>query len=159
MRWLRKSASLGNADAKATLGLMLRYGDGVEPNDAEALKWFKQAAEQDDACALREIGLLYAAGDAVEQDLEEATRYMGRAASQGDEEATKWLKAHCPQKPEWLNKLLNYQQAQGEGSDTSLASDDLGEDSRDGTGDGTGDGNPPQHGQNKPGGSADGAAS
>ena len=159
VRWLRKSASLGNADAKATLGLMLRYGDGVEPNDTEALKWFKQAAEQDDACALREIGLLYAAGDAVEQDLEEATRYMGRAASQGDEEATKWLKAHCPQKPEWLNKLLNYQQAQGEGSGTLLASDDSGEGSGDGTGDGTGNGDPPPHGQNKPGGSADGAAS
>ena len=59
-----------------------------------------------------------------------------------------------PQKPEWLNKLLNYQQEQGGGSGTSLASDDSGE----GSGDGTGDGNPPQYGQNKPGGSADGAA-
>ena len=71
------------------------------------------------------------------------------------EEATKWLKAHCPQKPEWLNKLLNYQQTPGEDSNTSLASDDSGE----GSGDGTGDGDPPPNGQNKPGGSADGAAS
>ena len=126
VRWLRKSASLGNADAKTTLGLMLRYGDGVEPNDTEALKWFKEAAEQDELRALREIGLLYAAGDAVEQDLEEATRYMGRAASQGDEEATEWLKEHCPKKPDWLNKLLSY---------TQTAKDDGTEDRGEGAGD------------------------
>ena len=134
VRWLRKAAALGNADAKTALGLMLLNGDGVEVNATEALKWLRQAAAQDDARALREIGLLYACGDAVDQDMEQATRYMGRAASQGDQQAVAWLDAHCPKKPQWLDKLLTFKQEDGqagEGGESGETRDGNGSDNSD----------------------------
>jgi hypothetical protein len=32
---------------------------------------------------------------------------MAKAAGMGDKEAEEWLQAHCPQKPEWLQKLVD----------------------------------------------------
>ena len=31
---------------------------------------------------------------------------MARSAAQGDKEVQEWLDANCPQKPEWLQKLI-----------------------------------------------------
>ena len=61
---------------------------------------------RDYARALRELGLLYAKGLGVTEDAAEAQRLMARSAAQGDKEAQEWLDTNCPQKPEWLQKLV-----------------------------------------------------
>lgn len=42
----RKAAEQGEADAQYRLGTCYANGDGVETNEAEALKWYHKAAEQ-----------------------------------------------------------------------------------------------------------------
>lgn len=42
----RKAAEQGEADAQYRLGTCYAIGDGVETNEAEALKWYNKAAEQ-----------------------------------------------------------------------------------------------------------------
>jgi TPR repeat protein len=48
VKWYRKAAKQGNADAQYNLGWMYANGLGVEQNDAAAAKWFGKAAEQGD---------------------------------------------------------------------------------------------------------------
>ena len=44
---------------------MYRQGEGVPPNDAEALKWFRLAADQGNASAQFFLGLIYQFGRGV----------------------------------------------------------------------------------------------
>jgi len=46
-----KAAEQGNADAQYDLGAMYNFGEGMEQDNAEAIKWFLKAAEQDHADA------------------------------------------------------------------------------------------------------------
>jgi hypothetical protein len=55
---------------------------------------------------MRELGNLYFEGSKVTLDLDEAKRWMAQAAASGDDQAVKWIKDNCPEKPEWLNTLL-----------------------------------------------------
>ena len=55
MKWLRKAAEQGNADAQSILGIMFSYGQGVPQNYAEAMKWFRKSADQGNADA--QVGL------------------------------------------------------------------------------------------------------
>ena len=48
VKWYRKAAEQGNADAQNTLGVMYDKGEGVEQDKEEAVKWFRKAAEQGD---------------------------------------------------------------------------------------------------------------
>ena len=42
----------------------------------------------------------------MRQDTEEATRLMGKAAALGDPVAMKWVEENCPEKPAWLQAML-----------------------------------------------------
>ena len=44
VKWFRKAAELGNADAMTNLGLMYDNGEGVIEDDVEAYAWFNVAA-------------------------------------------------------------------------------------------------------------------
>ena len=46
MKWYRKAAEQGHANAQCNLGYCYKYGEGVETNKAEAVKWYRKAAEQ-----------------------------------------------------------------------------------------------------------------
>jgi hypothetical protein len=46
VKWYRKSAEQGNADAQYNLGVCYEYGYGVPKDHAEALKWYLKPAEQ-----------------------------------------------------------------------------------------------------------------
>ena len=46
VRWYRKAAEQGNANAQYNLGLMYEEGLGVAKDGAEAMRWFRKAAEQ-----------------------------------------------------------------------------------------------------------------
>jgi hypothetical protein len=107
VKWFKKAARRGSTNAKLYLGLILIYEEQLGQSFYQAAKWLKEAAQDDDPRALRELGLLHASGKGVEEDMAEAQRLMARAASMGDQEAGEWLQAHCPQKPGWLQKLVD----------------------------------------------------
>jgi TPR repeat protein len=51
VKWYRRAAKQGDADAQTNLGVMYAEGQGVSQNDKTALKWYRLAAEQGDARA------------------------------------------------------------------------------------------------------------
>ena len=58
VKWYRKAAKQGNADAQFNLGWMYQDGRGVEQNDAEAMKWYRKAAELGNVWAMPPSGML-----------------------------------------------------------------------------------------------------
>ena len=110
--WFKRAAELGNSDAQSQLGIMLAYGHGVDRNSKLARKWFEAAAAEQNRVGLRELARFYECGTAVRQDIEEATRLMGKAAALGDPVAIKWVDENCPEKPAWLQAML-----EGKGDD------------------------------------------
>ena len=46
VRWIRKAAKQGPADAQYNLGGMYANGQGVNLDHAEAVRWYRKAAEQ-----------------------------------------------------------------------------------------------------------------
>lgn len=87
VRWYRRAAKQGLADAQYALGICYVNGEGVPKDDGEAAYWYRQAAEQDHAGAQFMLGVLYEEGDGVPQDAAEAVRWYRRAAEQGDADA------------------------------------------------------------------------
>ena len=59
MKWYRKAAEQGHADAQNNLGLCYQYGKGVAKDYAEAVKWYRKAAEQGHARAQCNLGYCY----------------------------------------------------------------------------------------------------
>ena len=79
---LQTLAEQGNAVAQVTLGLMYFEGDGVEQDDAEAVRWYQLAVAQGDAAGQYNLGVMYAEGRGVPQDDAEAVRWFRLAAAQ-----------------------------------------------------------------------------
>ena len=68
MKWYRKAAEQGYAEAQFVLGVMHTQGQGV-PQDAQAaVKWFRKAAKQGDAEAQFRLSAMYRNGQGVPQD-------------------------------------------------------------------------------------------
>lgn len=113
VKWFRRAADQGNADAQYGLGIMYSNGRGVPQNDVEAVKWFRLAsdkgnvlaqgrltpparlaaveqlakADQGDVTAQSQLGFMYANGKGVPQDYVEAVKWLLLAANQGDARA------------------------------------------------------------------------
>ena len=51
MKWFRKAAEQGDAQAQNNLGTMYGQGHGVAQNDVQARMWFDLAATKGDAAA------------------------------------------------------------------------------------------------------------
>ena len=89
MKWYRKAAEQGNANAQNNLGLMYKRGEGVPQDYAEARKWYRKAAEQGLADAQYNLGIMYNEAQGVTQDYVQAHMWWKLAAAQGDEDARK----------------------------------------------------------------------
>ena len=76
MKWYRKAAEQGHADAQRCLGGCYEEGDGVEQNTTEAVKWYRKAAEQGDPSAQYKLGECYLNGDGVEKNISEAKKWL-----------------------------------------------------------------------------------
>lgn len=59
IKWFRKAADQGFADAQFKLGRMYYKGEGVPKDDMEAVKWMRAVAEQGYAGAQWLIGVMY----------------------------------------------------------------------------------------------------
>ena len=79
VKWFRKAAEQGHADAQNNLGECYFYGHGVNENYNEAVKWFRKAAEQDNGKAQRYLGNCYVLGAGVQQDYEKAEMWHDKA--------------------------------------------------------------------------------
>jgi len=84
MRWYRKAADLGNANAMENIGMLYRTGQGVVRDDAEALRWWRKAADLGDANAMNQIGGAYRDGRGINRDYIEAMRWFRPSADRGN---------------------------------------------------------------------------
>jgi len=84
---LKPLADADNAAAQLKLGTLYLRGQGVAPNDQEAIRLFRRAAEQGNAGAQTALADLYAAGRGVTRDDAEARAWYQKAAAQGDGDA------------------------------------------------------------------------
>jgi uncharacterized caspase-like protein len=84
MRWYRKAADLGNANAMENVGMLYRMGEGIIRDDAEALRWWRKAADLGDANAMNQIGAAYRDGRGVNRDYIEAMRWFRPSAERGN---------------------------------------------------------------------------
>ena len=88
MKWIRKSADQGNADAQCNLGFAYSVGRGVEKNQKEATKWFLKAADQGNADAQCNLGAAYFHGIGIIKDVQAAYGWFLLATAGGNKEAS-----------------------------------------------------------------------
>jgi len=84
VKWYRKAAEQGNAQAQVKLGLYYFKSEGVATNFHEGVKWYRQAAKKADASAQVCLGICYAQGVGVVKDSDEAVKRFRRGAVQGN---------------------------------------------------------------------------
>ncbi len=87
VKWYRRAAEQGDAEAQRALGVIYYEGKGVTQSFTEAVKWYRSAAELGDAEAQVNLGTLYFKGDGVPQNYAEAAKWFRRAADQGSARA------------------------------------------------------------------------
>ncbi len=87
VKWFRKAAEQGDADAQFNLAVCYENGEGVRQDFAEAVKWYCKAAEQGNAAAQNNLGECYYYGRSVAQDYAEAVKWYSMAAEQGNASA------------------------------------------------------------------------
>jgi TPR repeat protein len=87
LKWIKKAANQGLADAQAMLGMMFAEGDIIPKNQVEAVKWYKKSAEQGDDVAQHNLGLSYYFGIGVPKNDVEAMKWLRKAAKQGYKES------------------------------------------------------------------------
>ena len=87
VKWYRKAAEQGVAEAQFNLGVCYDNGEGVAQDKEEAVKWYRKAAEQGVAEAQYNLGACYANCEGVEQDKKEAMKWLRKAAVNGNENA------------------------------------------------------------------------
>ena len=83
VKWYRRAAEQGHANAQCNLGWCYDSGTGVQKDAAEAAKWYRRAAEQGHARAQCNLGVCYGNGTGVQKDAAEAVRWYRLAAEQG----------------------------------------------------------------------------
>ena len=91
VKWYRKAAEQGHANAQYALGKCYYEGEGVTKDYAEAVKWYRKAAEQGHVHAQCVLGESYFDGHGVTTNYTEAEKWFRKAAEQGDTDAQRML--------------------------------------------------------------------
>ncbi len=89
VKWYRKAAEQGLAQAQSNLGQHYLVGEGVAKDAVEAATWYCKAAEQGDKNGQYNLGHCYRTGVGVAKDYVEAYKWFSLASAQGDEDARK----------------------------------------------------------------------
>jgi TPR repeat protein len=84
VKWYRKAADQGYAEAQYTLGRMYYKGQGMEKDDEEAVKWYRKVAEQGYPFGQNKLGLMYWEGEGVPQDFVTAYAWVDIATTNGN---------------------------------------------------------------------------
>ena len=89
---IKQKAEAGDAMAQAQYAQMLQLGQGVEKNEAEALKWYQKSAEAGNHYSQANMGVFYQTGRCgVAKDFAKAAEWYCKAAEQGNAHAQFWL--------------------------------------------------------------------
>ena len=84
VKWYRKAAEQGFANAQYNLGYCYAHGEGVTQDYYEAVKWYRKAAAQGFARAQCNLGACYYNGEGVTKDYAEAVKWYRKAAEKGN---------------------------------------------------------------------------
>ena len=85
VRWYRKAADQGLAEAQFALGFGYANGQGgLAKDDVQAAFWYRKAADQGEAMAQNALCLMYDEGHGVPQNYALATYWYRRSAEQGN---------------------------------------------------------------------------
>ena len=79
----RPRAENGDAEAQYRMGMMARFGWGVDKDAEVAARWLRKAAEKGHPQAQAELGTMYRLGRGVTADTQEAARWLRSAALAG----------------------------------------------------------------------------
>ena len=124
---LYERAKANDPAAQYTLGLKLLQGDGVPPNQAEAITWFRQASQRGNPSAEFQLGTAYMLGRGVRQDSVEGYTWLTLASKNGDTQAEQSLRELTPKlSPSEMarvrfNLAEMYRQGIGTGADKRTA--------------------------------------
>src|SRR5208283_2618949 len=80
VKWYRKAADQGNADAQNNLGIIYQNGFGVAKDYEEAVKWYRKSADQGHAVAQANLGWMCENGYGIPKDYEEAVKWYRKSA-------------------------------------------------------------------------------
>lgn len=121
IKWYRKAAEQGHANAQDKLGYCYYMGVKGVPVYHLAVKWWKKAAEQGNQYAQNSLAICYAKGKGVRQDDDEAVRLWKKAAEMGNSAAEANLKIHKEgnaylKEQVWKQKELTLQKSYRESS-------------------------------------------
>jgi TPR repeat protein len=83
LKWFRKAADRGYANAQYDLAVMYEEGEGVPASCADAAKWYARAAQQDHVYAIENLLSIYNRGTCLKQDDAEVVRLTRRLAGIG----------------------------------------------------------------------------
>ena len=87
IKWYRKAALMGHADAQNYLGVCYDLGRGLNEDDVEAVKWYRKSAAQGYKYAQNNLGVCYECGSGLNEDDIEAVKWYRKAAEQGHADA------------------------------------------------------------------------
>lgn len=91
VKYFKKAAGKGNAEAQNRLAMRYSSGQGIEKNMKEAFKWYLKAAEQGHVQGMYNAGQCYYLGIGVEPDRQKAADYLRKSAELGYESAQRKL--------------------------------------------------------------------
>ena len=89
MRWYRKAADQGLANAQNSLGLCYDNGTGVNKDAREAVKWYRKAANQGYAWGQYNLGGCYLYGTGVTKNKLAGKAWLEKAYKNNDAAAKK----------------------------------------------------------------------
>ena len=81
---LKARAESGDVKAQVELGIAYASGNGVENDEAAAVKWFRKAAESGDPAGEYSLGDMYLTGRVVVLNTSQAAMWIRRAAEGGE---------------------------------------------------------------------------
>ena len=87
VKWLEKSAELGNQFAQYTLAKLYLSGEDVPKDIPKALELFRKSAAQGNSFAQYRLGRLYLLGEDVPKNVDNAIRWLTASAEQGNQYA------------------------------------------------------------------------
>jgi uncharacterized protein len=76
-------AADGDAEAQYRMGMMARFGWGMDKDSAAAVRWLSEAARRNQPQAQAELGTMYRLGRGVPEDPKRAAQLLTAAASAG----------------------------------------------------------------------------
>lgn len=85
VKWYKRAADQGFAQAQVELGSCYYAGRGVPKDEEEGVRWRRKAAEQGDCEAQIMLASSYNEGSGVPKDYEEAAKWYRKAADQDDD--------------------------------------------------------------------------